>query len=173
MADKSKARRMTPEAVEMLLRMHSDGVSQVGIAKRLGFSETAIRHQLQKSCISKSTVKGDSEGGASVKTGLENRPVPPSELSISPNSAPQDYQNELSQALKVLSVQGLRELEPPRNWSEMKILNDMIRKADGLDARDKGGPVSLLVNVGASLSRRGGVVVEAVEVPETVEDWLV
>jgi len=55
----------------------------------------------------------------------------------------------------------------------MKILNDMIRKADGLDQRDKGAPVSLLVNVGASLSRRGGVVVEAVEVPETVEDWLV
>jgi hypothetical protein len=55
----------------------------------------------------------------------------------------------------------------------MKILNDMIRKADGLDQRDKGGPVSLLVNVGAGLVRRGTSPVVEAETVDSVDDWLV
>jgi hypothetical protein len=193
MDQQTKGGRQSLEAWEQARKWFLSGVSKAEVARRLGVSEMSVhkhakawgKPNFQKKLKIRevASVKSDQITKDSSPTGTRDSLNPykvdqvtkdsSSALSISPNSAPQDYQNELSQALKVLSVQGLRELEPPRNWSEMKILNDMIRKADGLDARDKGGPVSLLVNVGASLSRRG-VVVEAVEVePEGVDSWLV
>lgn len=185
MSDETQGGPKSPEEWEAAKGWFSSGVSRKEIAERLGVSLVTVYKHAKRWTGGNKHGKTVKKGGRTaqkprknviqplVNEGLTGICMTTSLPTVSPESAPQDYQNELSQALKVLSVQGLRELEPPRNWSEMKILNDMIRKADGLDQRDKGGPVSLLVNVGASLSRRGAVTVDAVEMPESVEDWLV
>ena len=169
---------MSRKTLEMLKKLHFQEVPQKEIARRLGFSEAAVRFHVQK-------LKGAQNRSGAVEMGVAGvKPEPEytnsssgiavrHSVTLSPDSSPQDYQNELSRSLKVLASQGIAELEPPRNWSEMKILNDMIRKADGLDRSDKGGPVSLLVNVGAGLVRRGASPIVEAETVDSVEDWLV
>ncbi len=119
------------------------------------------------------TRKSTSAIGRTPNTNAQNlhleAPKRPSEALaglVSPDSGSQEYQDALSRAFKSKLLRSVDLLDDPRNWSEAKILFDMIRKADGLDKTDKGGPVSVLVNVGASISRRSDRVVEAV----TVED---
>jgi hypothetical protein len=186
MSDETQGGPKSPEEWEAAKGWFFSGVSRKEIAERLGVSLVTVYKHAKRWTGGNKHGKTVKKGSRTAQKPRKNVIQPPvnegltgicmttSLPAVSPESAPQDYQTELSQALKVLLAHGVAQLEPPRNWSEAKIANDMIRKADGLDQRDKGGPVSLLVNVGASLSRRGGVVVEAQEVePETVEDWLV
>jgi hypothetical protein len=51
------------------------------------------------------------------------------------SKTPQEFQSNLSRLAKSLVAQGIPDLAPPRNLSELKILNDIIRKADRLDEK--------------------------------------
>ena len=75
---------------------------------------------------------------------------------------PEAFQLAVSSWAERLLAAGVPAIEPPRNIAEVKVLNDIIRKARGMDVKATSAPQSL-VSAPRTLSRRPAVVVDAEE----------
>lgn len=58
---------------------------------------------------------------------------------ISETATPEQFQQALAVVFRKMMVQGLREIPPPRSIKELQAIYDMFRKAEGIEARDRGG----------------------------------
>jgi hypothetical protein len=76
---------------------------------------------------------------------------------------PEEFQSAVSGYLKTHMALGAKGLESPKSWAEMKLLFEMVRKADGLDAKAKDAGPAGLVRPMRTLSRRTTQVVDLEE----------
>lgn len=88
-------------------------------------------------------------------------------IAKSQTETPELFQAGISAYAKALVIQGAPGIAPPKTIAELKLLNDMIRKADGLDAKDKNPAPAGSVRPMRTLSRRISEPVEAVTVAVT------
>ena len=76
------------------------------------------------------------------------------------SASPEEFQKEFSKFVRKLIVRGLANVPLPKTIKELQALSDMLRKAEGLDAKDKGNGVAAgLVSVRRVV--RNPVVVDA------------
>jgi hypothetical protein len=55
------------------------------------------------------------------------------------SASPEQFQQALSLVFRKLMARGLREIPAPKTIKELQAVYDMFRKAEGIEARDKGG----------------------------------
>lgn len=87
---------------------------------------------------------------------------------IPANATPEQFQSILGAFVQSLMVQGLANIEPPRNLAELEKLNAIHRKAAGLDKVNTGNGASPLVAPMRTVSRRP---VDVVTVEVEDEGW--
>lgn len=75
----------------------------------------------------------------------------------------QDFQNGISSKAKKLLLDWFQDPAPLKSWQEVKILNDLIRKADGLDSKELQRVSVSLVSPLRTVTRRSAPI-EAEEV---------
>ena len=94
--------------------------------------------------------------------GADSLPATQSQLAapvLPPDASPEAVQSALAAWGEQLLLAGMALIEPPRNLSEAKTLNDIIRKARGMDL--KGASITLsLVAPPRALARRPGRIVD-------------
>ena len=78
---------------------------------------------------------------------------------MNPDATPEEYQLALAARCEALLAEGLPDIEPPRNITEAKVLQDMIRKARGMDVKASGASLSLVMPP-RTLSRRQAQVID-------------
>ncbi len=76
---------------------------------------------------------------------------------------PEEFQSAVSGYLKTHMALGAKGLESPKSWAEMKMLFEMVRKADGLDQKAKESGPAGMVRPMRTLSRRTTQVVDLEE----------
>lgn len=173
---------------EKIRALWERGEAQAELCRTFGVSDSALYARKKSEGWERLKPRGrgkhGSQGGAASEAGLPSQPVsldseqnalfsPDSDLpalqkvqesaslpSLIPatQGTPEDFQTGLARYAETLLALGAPSIEPPKTIAELKTLNDVIRKARGMDAKDKGGQVAGLVKPMRTLSRRAVVV---------------
>jgi hypothetical protein len=84
----------------------------------------------------------------------------PSALPYALSESPEAFQDQVARFAESLMIQGSASIEPPKSIAEFKILNEVFRKAKGLDQKAKDAGPAGLVRPMRTLSRRTTQIVE-------------
>jgi hypothetical protein len=82
--------------------------------------------------------------------------------SLAVAATPEEFQKGVAQFFRKLIVRGMENVPVPRTIKEIQALADMLRKAEGLEQKDKGNLITPGL-VSARRVQRKSVVLEAVE----------
>lgn len=118
---------------EKIKERYIAGETAVSIAKLFRISANAI-HERAKAGGWKEARK-QTEERLKAAPPAASLDLPRTIDSLTNAETPEEFQNTLSRIAKTLMAVGLQSLQPPRSIAEAKALNDMIRKADGLESR--------------------------------------
>jgi hypothetical protein len=55
------------------------------------------------------------------------------------NATPEQFQQMLGKMYRIMLVRGLKDVPRPKSIKEIQALNDMIRRSEGVEARERGG----------------------------------
>jgi hypothetical protein len=55
------------------------------------------------------------------------------------NATPEQFQVMLGKVYRIMLVRGLKDIPAPKSIKEIQALNDMIRRSEGVEARERGG----------------------------------
>jgi hypothetical protein len=87
----------------------------------------------------------------------------PSALPYALSESPEAFQDQVARFAESLMIQGSASIEPPKTIAEMKMLNEIFRKAKGMDQKAKEAGPAGLVRPMRTLSRRSTQVVDLEE----------
>ena len=191
----AKKPRLNAAAWEKVRSLYEHGETIAELCRAFRLSESGIRAKLQKQGWERKMKGGGEKRGnrgaaanesapsglaGTTETGLSamfdlSDPPEVQELAGFPsipanlNPSPEEFQALVSTYAKALLQQGSKVIEPPKTAAEFKTWFDIIRKADGLDAKDKNGQAPGLVKPMRTLSRRT-VEAELVELAAELPD---
>lgn len=85
--------------------------------------------------------------------------------SIIEGATPEQFQQALALLMRKMMVRGLKDIPPPKSIKELQVLYDMFRKAEGIEARDRGGGAPAAGFLPRMVSRKPMGVIEVTEEP--------